>query len=118
MPDAPVDIDAYLAALPEASAAVVAEIRRRVHAVVPDAEETISYAIPTFTRGGTAFVHVAGWAKHVSLYPVPDVDPALAQEIAPYLSGQSTLKVPLREPFPYDVVEAVVAVLAEQRAPL
>ena len=50
------DIDDYLASLAPASAEAVSEIRRRVHEAVPDAQETISYDMPTFTRDGRAFV--------------------------------------------------------------
>ena len=110
----PADIDEYLRTLPPASAAVVAEIRRRVHEAVPGAEETISYGIPTFTRDGRSFAHVAGWAKHVSLYPVPEVDPALEREISAYRSGASTLKLPLSREVPYDLVTRLVVLLAER----
>ena len=109
------DIDDYLASLAPAPAEVVSEIRRRVHESVPDAAETISYDIPTFTRGGRAFVHVAGWAKHVSLYPVPEVDAELATQVAPYLSGRGTLKLPLAQEIPYDLVQRLLVLLAEQR---
>jgi uncharacterized protein YdhG (YjbR/CyaY superfamily) len=110
-------VDSYLAGLPDRTAAVVEEIRRRVHEAVPDADETISYDMPTFTRGGQAFAHVAGWAKHVSLYPVPEVDDALAAETAPYLSGRGTLRLPLAQEIPYDLVTRLVVLLAEQKAP-
>ncbi len=106
------DIDAYVAALPPAAAPVVAEIRRRIHEAVPDAGETISYDMPTFTRDGRSFVHVAGWAKHVSIYPVPEVDDALEGEVAPYRSGRSTLKLPLSQEIPYDLVARLAALLA------
>lgn len=110
------DVDAYVAALPEPTAVVVEEIRRRVHEAVPGAAETISYDMPTFTRDGRAFVHVAGWAKHVSLYPVPEVDDALETEVAPYVSGRGTLKLPLSQEIPYDLVSRLVVLLADQRA--
>ena len=110
------DIDAYVAALPTATAPVVAEIRRRIHEAVPDAGETISYDMPTFTRDGRSFVHVAGWAKHVSVYPVPEVDDALEAEVAPYRSGRSTLKLPLSQEIPYDLVARLAALLAAQES--
>ncbi|MFN8156041.1 MAG: DUF1801 domain-containing protein [Candidatus Nanopelagicales bacterium] len=109
------DVDSYVAALKPAAAEVVSEIRRRVHEAVPDAGETISYDMPTFTRDGRSFLHVAGWARHVSLYPVPEVDAALEAEVAPYRSGQSTLKLPLAQEIPYDLVTRLAVLLAEQR---
>jgi uncharacterized protein YdhG (YjbR/CyaY superfamily) len=117
MSETPADVDAYLASLPARTAEVVEQVRRRILAGVPGAEETIAYAIPTFTKGGATFVHVAGWAKHVSVYPLPDLagHDELASDVEVFRSGRSTLRLPLREPFPYELVEQVVALLVAQR---
>ena len=109
-------VDAYLAALPADARAVVTEIRGRVHGAIPDVEETISYHIPTFTRDGTAIVHVAGWKQHVSIYPEPDGDADLTHDLAAHSSGRGTLKFSLHEPIPYDLIDRVVAQLAQTRA--
>ena len=110
------DVDAYIAALAPATATVVVELRRRIHEAVPGAGETISYDMPTFTLDGRAFLHLAGWAKHVSVYPVPELDDALDAEVAPYRSGRSTLKLPLAQEVPYDLVARLAVLLAEQRS--
>ena len=110
------DVDAYVAALKPAPAAVVTEVRRRVHEAVPGAGETISYDMPTFTLDGRPFLHLAGWAKHVSVYPVPELDEALGAEVAPYRSGRSTLKLPLAQDVPYDLVARLAVLLVEQRS--
>ncbi len=90
-------------------------VRAVIHAEVAGAEETIGYQIPTFTLGGRSFVHVAGWKNHVSLYPMPDEDPALMREAAPYLSGKGTVKLPLDRPLPLDLVARLVQALADRR---
>lgn len=110
------DVDAYVAALKPGTAAVVTELRRRVHEAVPGSGETISYDMPTFTLDGRPFLHLAGWAKHVSVYPVPELDEALEAEVAPYRSGRSTLKLPLAQDVPYDLVARLAVLLAEQRS--
>lgn len=102
-------VDDYVAGLPPGTAEVVAEVRRRILQAVPDAGETIRYDMPTVTMDGTSLLHFAGWKQHVSLYPVPEGDDALERDLAPYLSGRGTVKVPLRDPFPYDLVERVAA---------
>ena len=109
------DVDAYVAALPAGVQPAVAEIRRRIHAALPDAGEKLSYQIAAFTLHGKTIVHVGGWKTHVSVYPVPDAGPELADQLAPYLSGRGTLKFPLREPVPYVLIDQVVALLAAQR---
>ena len=106
------DVDAYVAALPEAARVAVAELRRRARRVVPDGEESISYGIPTVKLDGRAVVHFAGYARHVSLHPVLEwLDGDLAHDVAPYRSGRGTLKMPLREPVPFDLAERVMRAL-------
>jgi uncharacterized protein YdhG (YjbR/CyaY superfamily) len=38
-----------------------------VHEVVPDAGETVSYAMPTFTLDDHPLRHVAAWTQHIGL---------------------------------------------------
>ena len=46
------DIDAYLADVPEPGRSTLEEVRRRILAVVPDAEQCISYQMPAFRVHG------------------------------------------------------------------
>jgi uncharacterized protein YdhG (YjbR/CyaY superfamily) len=97
-------VDEYIAGFPDDTQDVLQELRRRIHAAVPDVEERISYQIPTFAVDGQYVIYVAGWKNHVSIYPVPEGD----AELAPYLSGQGTLKLPLGRPVPWDVVDRAI----------
>ena len=110
-------VEEYLAAMPDEVREVLLEIRRRVLRAVPAAGERISYDMPGMTLGDTVFLHFAGWKKHVSIYPVPDSagDEALTAALAPYAGAKGTLKLPLSQPVPYDLVEQVAALLAVQR---
>ncbi|MFC8921807.1 iron chaperone [Cellulosimicrobium sp. NPDC057127] len=117
MADKPRTVDEYVAALAPDAREVVAHLREVAHATVAGLEERISYGIPTFTLDGHYLVYLAGWAHHVSLYPVPDVDEddALARRVARYRDGKGTLRFPLAEPVPDDLVRDVVARLAAER---
>jgi uncharacterized protein YdhG (YjbR/CyaY superfamily) len=108
-------IDAYIAAQPAAVQAVLTELRNRIHQAVPDAEESMSYDIPTFKRNGKYFVYMAAWQKHISMYPIPSGDAALEQEMAPYRAGKGTLQFPLEDPLPYELIDRVVHMLVAQR---
>jgi uncharacterized protein YdhG (YjbR/CyaY superfamily) len=105
-----VTVDAYLAGLAPAGAEAVAEVRRRVHALRDDVTEVIRYDMPTFQVDGTSRLHVAAWARHVSIYPEPS-DPALADRLAAYSSGKGTLKFPLDRPLPWELVDDVLRAL-------
>ena len=51
-PSAPKTIDEYIAGFPKDVQVILDKIRRTITKAVPDAEETISYQMPTFTLGG------------------------------------------------------------------
>ncbi|GAB4397410.1 MAG: hypothetical protein OHK0031_17390 [Anaerolineales bacterium] len=46
------------------------ELRAAIHAAAPDAQEKISYQMPTFALNGN-LVHFAAWKKHIGFYPAP-----------------------------------------------
>jgi len=108
-------VDDYLAALPADVRARLEEVRRVVHEVVPEAGETISYAMPTFTLDDEPLLHVAAWKQHIGVYPLPAVDPPLAAELAPYRGSKDTMKLPHAKPLPCELVAKVVGVLVERR---
>jgi uncharacterized protein YdhG (YjbR/CyaY superfamily) len=101
----------YQAAQEEPGRSVLAELRERVTGLVPGVEEQITYDMPTFALDGRRFLHAATWKQHLAIYPVPEPtpeDPGLADDLAPYLSGQSTLKLVYRQGIPWPLVERVV----------
>jgi len=112
---APADIDEYIAGFPEDVQAILAEIRARLHAVVPDAEERIRYGMPALMLGGRYAIHFAAWKKHVGLYPVPELSPALEERLTPLRSGADSVNLVYTKPIPYDLIEEVAAAIAALR---
>ena len=109
-------VDDYISSFPSDVQAVLTEVRRTIRSVVPEAEETISYQIPTFIVNGRHLVYFAGWKKHVSVYPLPAGDAECDREVAPYRAGKGTAKFPLSRPVPYDLIGRLVAHLVEERS--
>ena len=101
-------IDEYFAACPVESLAYLAQIRKLIHALAPDAKEKISYQIACFELNGRNLIHFAGWKKHVSLYPVPAGSEAFERQIAKYVDGKGTVKFALDEPLPIKLIERVI----------
>lgn len=109
---AAVDIDAYLADVPEPGRATLEEVRRRILAVVPDAEQCISYQMPAFRMHGKVVAGFAAFAKHLSYLPHSGtILPALADELTAYQRTKSSLHFAVDEPLP----EALVRLLVETR---
>lgn len=116
MATVPETVDAYFAALPAPVRAALAQVREALHEAVPGADEKISYGIPTLTLDGRSVLSFAGWAKHLSIYPVPDAPEGseLATRLEAHRSGRGTLKFPLADPVPLDLVREVAVLLADR----
>lgn len=110
-----ITVDDYISAFPADVQEILSEVRRRARHAVPDAGEMIKYGMPAITFGGRYAVYYSGWKAHLGLYPVPELDEALAAEVAPYRAKTSTLQFPYRQPIPYDLIEKIIVVAAQQR---
>ena len=82
-------VDQYLDSFPPEVQAVLQATRKTIRAADPGLQESISYGIPTFSIGGRPVVYLGGWKKHISIYPIPDLDKTLEPQVAPYLSGEA-----------------------------
>src|SRR5215470_19110066 len=89
-------VDAYIAKQPAASRPTLQRVRGIIRKMLPGAEETISYQIPTYKLQGRMVVYFAGWKQHWSLYPVTDaVQAALRPALDSYEIGKGTIRFPL-----------------------
>ena len=108
MKDGHTTIDEYIKQFPEGIQSILEKIRKTIRKAAPDATETISYQMPTFKLNGN-LVHFAAFKNHIGFYPVPSGIEAFKEELLPYIAGKGTLRFPLGEPIPYDLIEKVVA---------
>jgi uncharacterized protein YdhG (YjbR/CyaY superfamily) len=109
-------VDKYISGLPDDVRPIMERIRIMVHVLVPDAEETMSYGMPTITRDGRYLMYFAGWKKHVAIYPLPAGDAEFERDIAPYRAAKGTARFPLGKPIPYELIERLLALLIAQRS--
>lgn len=101
-------VDAYLAGFPAPTRKVLEELRALVRASAPEAQERISYAIPTFDLNGKHLVHFAGFARHVGFYPTASGIEAFRSEIEPFKTGKGSVQFPLDRPLPADLIRRLV----------
>jgi uncharacterized protein YdhG (YjbR/CyaY superfamily) len=109
----PKDIDQYIATFPTEVQKVVQKVRRTIRDAAPDAEETISYQMPSFKQHGI-LVHFAAWAKHIGLYPPISGDKTLEKAVARYAGPKGNLQFPLSEPIPYELIARIVKLRVKQ----
>ena len=101
-------IDQYIGTFPEDMQKILEELRATIKAAAPEAEETISYNIPTFKMNGRYLIYFAGWKNHISLYPIPVGSEAFNKQVAKYAEGKGTLKFPLDKPLPLKLITKIV----------
>jgi uncharacterized protein YdhG (YjbR/CyaY superfamily) len=85
-------IDDYLATVGPDRRAALEKLRRTIRAIVPEAEECISYRIPAFRLGGKVVAGFCARADGCSYFPFSGATfRTLAKEIAPYEHTKSSL---------------------------
>lgn len=104
----PRDIDDYIAGFPEDVQKILKKVKATIKKTAPDAEETISYQIPTFKLNGRYLIYFAGFKNHISLYPAPRGAKEFKTELAAYEGGKGTVQFPLDKPIPFDLIKRIV----------
>ena len=107
-------VDEYLANFKGETRKKLDTLRKLIKEMFPEAGEKISYGIPTFTLNDKYFIYIAGYAKHVSLYPIPAGDDAFEKELAPYVAGKGTVRIPLGESLPLPLIRKMIKFAAKQ----
>lgn len=98
------NVDEYIAHFPPATQERLSQLRALIQTTAPDADESISYAIPAYKLHGKVLIYFAGYEHHVGLYPAPDV----IAELAPYHSGKGTYRFPLDQPLPLNHIRRLL----------
>jgi uncharacterized protein YdhG (YjbR/CyaY superfamily) len=103
----PENIDEYIATFAPEVQAILAKIRATVRAAAPDAQEKISYQMPSFNLHGV-LIYFAAFKKHIGLYPPVRGDAKLEKAVSAYAGEKGNLKFPLDQPIPYGLIERIV----------
>jgi uncharacterized protein YdhG (YjbR/CyaY superfamily) len=104
------DVDAYLAGLDEQKRATLEQVRSAILALLPGAEECISYGMPAFRVQGKVVAGLAAFRNHLSYLPHSgSVLRALGPELAGYEQTTGSLHFPVDEALPVSVVAALVS---------
>jgi uncharacterized protein YdhG (YjbR/CyaY superfamily) len=92
-------------------------VRRTIRKAVPEAEEMISYQMPTYKLNGRPVLYFAGWRQHYSLYPSSDhLVAAFKDALAPYEINKGTIRFPLAEPVPVKLIAGIAKFRAKEVA--
>jgi len=103
----PESIDAYILNFPKDVQKLLNQVRKTIQKAAPQAEEKISYAMPTFYLNGN-LVHFAAYEHHIGFYATPNGHSAFKKELARYKQGKGSVQFPIDEPMPLDLIAAIV----------
>ena len=106
-------IDDYISFFPEHVQKKLTELRVLIRQIAPDAQEKISYQMPTFYLNGN-LVHFAAYAKHIGFYPTPSGIAKFKRELSGYKHSKGSVQFPLDRSLPIELIKKIVKYRVEE----
>lgn len=98
----------YIASRPLGARLILTRVRNVIRQALPTAEEVISYQISAYRVPAGMVIFFAGWKDHFSIYPASDrVITTFKKKLARYKVSRGTIRFPLSEPMPVDLIAAI-----------
>ncbi len=107
------NVDEYLDNFSGDTRSKLEEIRKTVKDIVPEAQQKISYGIPTFTYHGN-LLHFAGYETHIGFYPGSGPIKQFASDLKGYKTSKGTIQFPLDKPLPMNLIEKITKACVER----
>lgn len=101
------NIDEYILQFPSEVQEILRSLRKIIKEEAPEAEERMSWQMPTFYLQGN-LVHFAAHKKHIGFYPAPSGIEAFKEQLSEYKGAKGSVQFPLDKPMPYDVIREIV----------
>ena len=102
----PKDIDEYIAFQDEAARPFLQAVREAIRGALPDAEERISWSMPTFWSGKNV-IQFAASKRHIGLYPGPEAVAWFQDRLTGYETSKGTIRLPYQEPLPLELIAEI-----------
>ena len=100
-------IDEYISKYPPEIQEKLKTLRKVIKESAPDAEEKISWQMPTFVLQGN-LVHFAVCKNHIGFYPGLSGIDAFKQELSEYKRTKGSIHFPIKKPLPYELISKIV----------
>lgn len=100
-------IDNYIEQFPPEVQEKLNTIRKVIKESAPDAEEKISYQMPTFALHGN-LVHFAAYRNHIGFYPAASGIVEFKQELSEYKGAKGSVQFPINMPLPLELISKIV----------
>jgi uncharacterized protein YdhG (YjbR/CyaY superfamily) len=108
-------VDGYIASQPEAIRGTLERVRNAIREALPRLEEVISYNMLGYKLNDEAVLHLAAWKGHYSLHgSTAAVEAAFKRELEPYEISRGTIRFPLSQPVPLDLIKRIAKFRANE----
>ena len=81
-------------------------LRETIHAAIPDAEERISWGMPTYWKRRN-IIHFAAAKNHIGIYPGPEAVETFADKLTDYKTSKGAIQLPNRKELPLELVAEI-----------
>ena len=104
----PQSVDEYSAAQEETIQPKLNEIRTVLRSALPDAEERISWSMPTYRKDHN-IIHFAAQKKHIGLYPGPEAVAYFSGRLdqAGLLYSKGSIQIPYSDDLPLELIAEI-----------
>lgn len=102
----PQTIDEYIAVQDEAVRPKLNEVRAILRSALPDAQERISWSMPTYWKGQN-LIHFAASKKHIGIYPGGEATTVFAEELAGIDVSKGTIRLPYDKELPAELIKKI-----------
>lgn len=104
----PKTIDEYIEAQPEEVWPYLTAVRKAIHEAIPEAQEKISWSMPTFWSGHN-IIHFAAHKKHIGVYAGAQAVVEFEERLKPFKTSKGTIQIPYKEPLPLELIGDIAA---------
>jgi len=91
------------------------EVYNTIKSVLPNANEKISWQMPTFWKGRN-LIHFAAFKQHIGLYPGGEATTVFADKLTEYKTSKGGIQLPNNKPLPLDLIREIAAWCGEHNA--
>ncbi len=104
----PETIDAYIAAQPEQVQPILSEVRNAIRTALPEAEERMSWSMPTFWKGHN-IIHFAANKNHFGIYAGTEAVEAFSEKLDGFKTSKGTIQFPYAKTIPLELIAEIAA---------
>ena len=99
-------VEKYISAQNPAIQKSLRAIWKAIANAIPEAQERISYGMPTFWKGRN-IIHFAAAKKHIGIYPGGEATTVFADKLTDYKTSKGAIQLPLDKELPLELIAEI-----------